>query len=78
MPSPLRAPILSYEKINELAEEFLEEHEIGSKLPFPNSLIIRINIPPPFLASLTDPGKKSIPRLGYDKAVDFFSFGCRY
>ncbi len=33
MPFPFRAPFLSYEKINELTEGFLEEHGIGSRLP---------------------------------------------
>jgi|GEM_PF-2715129 len=35
MPSHFRAPILSYEKINELAEEFLEKNGIGEELPVP-------------------------------------------
>jgi len=37
---PFRAPILSYEKINERAEEFLEKHGIGGKLPVPIDEIV--------------------------------------
>ena len=40
MPLPFRAPILSYEKINELAEEFLKKYGIGSKLPIPIDEVI--------------------------------------
>lgn len=40
MPLPFRAPILSYEKINERAGEFLEKHGIGGKLPVPIDEII--------------------------------------
>jgi hypothetical protein len=40
MPLPFRAPILSYEKINELAEEFLKKYGIGSKLPVPIDEVI--------------------------------------
>ncbi len=35
MPVPFRAPFLSYEKINQLAEDFLEKYGIGSILPVP-------------------------------------------
>jgi Zn-dependent peptidase ImmA (M78 family) len=40
MPPPFRAPILSYEKINERAEDFLEKHGIGGKLPVPIDEVI--------------------------------------
>jgi hypothetical protein len=40
MPLPLRVPILSYEKINQRAEEFLKRHGIGSKLPIPIDEVI--------------------------------------
>jgi Zn-dependent peptidase ImmA (M78 family) len=40
MPLPFRAPILSYEKINELAGEFLKKYGIGSKLPIPIDEVI--------------------------------------
>ena len=40
MPLPFRAPILSYEKINERAEDFLEKHGIGRKLPVPIDEVI--------------------------------------
>jgi hypothetical protein len=40
MPLPFRAPILSYEKVNERAQEFLEKHGIGGKLPVPIDEVI--------------------------------------
>jgi len=50
MPFPFRAPILSHEKLNERAEEFLKKHGIGSKLPVPIDEVIefayRIDIVP--------------------------------
>jgi Zn-dependent peptidase ImmA (M78 family) len=40
MPFPFRAPYLSYEKINEIVEDFLEKYGIGSRLPVPIDEVI--------------------------------------
>ena len=40
MPFLFRAPFLSYEKINELVEDFLEKYGIGSRLPVPIDEVI--------------------------------------
>ncbi len=39
----LKAPILSYEKVNGRAEEFLKRHGLGNKLPIPIDEIIEFS-----------------------------------